>query len=125
MSINRYNAKTDKTQAAIIRGLEQAGVRVWIIKLPCDLLCLVQGPLATARGQNPRGQARSGLAPSKDESAERLSRHDADPGRHEPRSRARRAGNRESRRPDPACYLTLMYVHTFGSGYLIGGRPLT
>ena len=59
MSINRYNAKTDKTQAAIIRGLEQAGVRVWIIKLPCDLLCLVQGrwqPLEVKTPEGKRGQ---------------------------------------------------------------------
>lgn len=39
MSIHRWNAKTDSPQAAIVHGLIQAGVRVWVIKQPCDLLC--------------------------------------------------------------------------------------
>ena len=56
MSINRYNTKTDKTQAAIIRGLEQAGVRVWIIKQPCDLLCLVHGRWQTLEVKTPEGK---------------------------------------------------------------------
>jgi hypothetical protein len=30
--------KTDSTQAEIKSGLEKAGVRVWIIEEPCDLL---------------------------------------------------------------------------------------
>lgn len=56
MSINRYNAKTDTAQAAIIRGLEQAGVRVWIIKQPCDLLCLVHGRWQTLEVKTPEGK---------------------------------------------------------------------
>lgn len=47
MSLNRYNARTDTVQAAIVKGLEQVGVRVWIIKLPCDLLCWVRGTWQT------------------------------------------------------------------------------
>lgn len=35
----RYARKTDSTQAEIVRGLQKAGVRVWIMEEPCDLLC--------------------------------------------------------------------------------------
>jgi hypothetical protein len=35
----RYARKTDSTQAEIVRGLTKAGVKVWIIEEPCDLLC--------------------------------------------------------------------------------------
>ncbi len=37
--MRRYARKTDSTQAEIVRGLEKAGVKVWIIEEPCDLLC--------------------------------------------------------------------------------------
>ena len=56
MSINRYNAKIDTTQAAIVKGLEQAGVRVWVIKQPCDLLCLVHGRWQTLEVKTPEGK---------------------------------------------------------------------
>jgi hypothetical protein len=38
VSLNRYACKVDATQADIIDGLESAGIRVWVIKWPCDLL---------------------------------------------------------------------------------------
>lgn len=34
----RYARKTDSTQREIVRGLEKAGIRVWVIEEPCDLL---------------------------------------------------------------------------------------
>lgn len=37
--VRRYARKTDSTQAEIVRGLETAGVKVWVIEEPCDLLC--------------------------------------------------------------------------------------
>jgi hypothetical protein len=39
MTYARYALKVDSTQATIKAGLEQAGIRVWIISEPCDLLC--------------------------------------------------------------------------------------
>ena len=39
MSLNRFARKVDSTQAEIVAGLEKAGVSVWIISEPCDLLC--------------------------------------------------------------------------------------
>ncbi len=39
MSIQRWATKIDSTQTAIVEGLRQVGVRVWIIRQPCDLLC--------------------------------------------------------------------------------------
>ena len=39
MSLPRYAARTDTSQPEIIKALEQAKVRVWVIRLPCDLLC--------------------------------------------------------------------------------------
>ncbi len=38
MSIHRYAAKVDKTQATLVRALESAGIQVWPIRQPCDLL---------------------------------------------------------------------------------------
>ena len=34
-----YARKQDGTQGDIVAGLRQAGVKVWIIAEPCDLLC--------------------------------------------------------------------------------------
>lgn len=39
MSIKRWNAKIDSTQADIVKGLRKMGVQVWLIGQPCDLLC--------------------------------------------------------------------------------------
>jgi len=39
MSWNRYAKKPDTTQADIVKGLRDAGIQVWIIGKPCDLLC--------------------------------------------------------------------------------------
>lgn len=39
MSLYRRAAKVDTVQADIVRGLQQAGVRVEVIKQPVDLLC--------------------------------------------------------------------------------------
>lgn len=38
MSLNRFAAKVDSTQREIIRGLRAAGVKVWTIRRPVDLL---------------------------------------------------------------------------------------
>jgi hypothetical protein len=38
MSIHRYNARTDTSQKPIVKALRDAGVRVWHIGRPCDLL---------------------------------------------------------------------------------------
>ena len=39
MSLYRRAAKVDATQKAIMAALDAAGVRCWMIRLPCDLLC--------------------------------------------------------------------------------------
>jgi hypothetical protein len=39
MSINRWATRTDTTQAAIVEAIRKAGWKVWVIKLPVDLLC--------------------------------------------------------------------------------------
>lgn len=31
--------KVDATQAEVVSGLRKAGVKVWVIEEPCDLLC--------------------------------------------------------------------------------------
>lgn len=38
MSLNRYAAKTDASQGEIVMALRQAGVDVWVIGWPVDLL---------------------------------------------------------------------------------------
>lgn len=38
MSIHRYDAKVDLSQGGIVEGLEKAGIRVFPIGQPCDLL---------------------------------------------------------------------------------------
>lgn len=38
MSLNRYAARTDANQKAIIAGLQAAGCVVWVIRVPVDLL---------------------------------------------------------------------------------------
>lgn len=38
MSIRRWAARVDTTQAAIVKGLRDMGVKVWLIREPCDLL---------------------------------------------------------------------------------------
>ena len=38
MSINRYAARVDANQAAIVDALRKAGATVWVIGLPVDLL---------------------------------------------------------------------------------------
>lgn len=39
MSFNRYNKRRDATQSEIITTLTQAGIQVWEIGRPVDLLC--------------------------------------------------------------------------------------
>jgi hypothetical protein len=43
MPYNRYARKVDSSQAEIVAALRKAGVRVWIISEPCDLLTLYRG----------------------------------------------------------------------------------
>jgi len=38
MSHSRYARKVDSSQAAIVEALREAGILVWIISRPCDLL---------------------------------------------------------------------------------------
>lgn len=38
MSLARFAKKTDSTQKAIVAALRKAGIIVWIISKPCDLL---------------------------------------------------------------------------------------
>lgn len=38
MSLNRYARKADTSQPAIVQALRDAGVQVWVISKPCDLL---------------------------------------------------------------------------------------
>lgn len=38
MSIHRYAAKTDTSQAPLVHALRDAGIQVWQIRQPCDLL---------------------------------------------------------------------------------------
>ena len=35
----RYAARTDTTQAAIVEAIRAAGWHVWLIREPCDALC--------------------------------------------------------------------------------------
>lgn len=56
MSINRWNAKTDKVQSDIVTKLEQVGVKVWVIKQPCDLLCWVRGVWIPLEVKTPYGK---------------------------------------------------------------------
>lgn len=56
MSIQRWNAKTDTVQADIVRDLEKAGVKVWVIKQPCDLLCWVRGVWQPLEVKTPYGK---------------------------------------------------------------------
>lgn len=39
MAFARYARKHDGTAGDIVAGLRQAGVKVWLIEEPCDLLC--------------------------------------------------------------------------------------
>lgn len=43
MSLNRYDRKRDANEADIIDALERAGVQVWQLDRPCDLLTLRMG----------------------------------------------------------------------------------
>jgi hypothetical protein len=45
MSLNRYAARTDSTQADIIKALTKVGAKVWKIKWPVDLLVTFKGLL--------------------------------------------------------------------------------
>lgn len=56
MSIQRWNAKTDTVQASIVKGLEAVGVKVWVIKLPCDLLCWFRGVWQPLEVKTPYGK---------------------------------------------------------------------
>lgn len=38
MSLHRWNAKTDATQADLVKDLRKAGIDVWVIRQPVDLL---------------------------------------------------------------------------------------
>ncbi len=38
MSLNRYGKRKDGTQEGIVKALRKAGVKVWILDTPCDLL---------------------------------------------------------------------------------------
>lgn len=43
MSLARHAKRADTAQAAIVQALRLAGVQVWVIGWPCDLLTLYQG----------------------------------------------------------------------------------
>jgi len=43
MGLPRYARRVDSTQADIVDALESAGVQVWVISRPCDLLTLYRG----------------------------------------------------------------------------------
>lgn len=38
MSINRFAAKVDTTRRELVQALRQAGIQVWLIRKPCELL---------------------------------------------------------------------------------------
>ena len=65
MSIHRRAAKSDSTRKEIVAGLRAAGVQVWDIRQPCDLLCrlwsnalqrFVWQPLELKTPEGKRGQ---------------------------------------------------------------------
>jgi hypothetical protein len=39
MGLNRFAKRKDSSQEAIVKALRKAGVRVWILDTPADLLC--------------------------------------------------------------------------------------
>jgi hypothetical protein len=43
MTFNRYAKKVDSTQKMIVDALKEAGVSVWVIGHPADLLCWYRG----------------------------------------------------------------------------------
>jgi hypothetical protein len=43
VGLNRYAKKVDSTQAEIVAALRKAGIQVWIISTPADLLTLYHG----------------------------------------------------------------------------------
>ena len=43
MSMPKYAKRIDQAQPAIVKALRKAGVRVWIISEPCDLLTQFRG----------------------------------------------------------------------------------
>ena len=43
MSINRYSARTDATQAEVVKALRAIGASVYYVKLPLDLLVCHRG----------------------------------------------------------------------------------
>jgi hypothetical protein len=38
LGLNRFAKRKDSTQEAIVKALRKAGVKVWILDTPCDLL---------------------------------------------------------------------------------------
>ncbi len=53
MGFNRYARKVDKSQAEIVEALESAGVLVYVISWPCDLLCQYRGKWQTLEVKTP------------------------------------------------------------------------
>lgn len=43
MSLNRYAKRVDSTQADIVAALKKAGIGVWVISQPVDILTLYAG----------------------------------------------------------------------------------
>jgi hypothetical protein len=56
MSLNRYAAKVDSTQPAIVKALRKAGVKVWVIGQPCDLLTFWAGLWLPLEVKSPKGK---------------------------------------------------------------------
>ena len=58
MSYHRRMTRPDATQTEIVAGLRKAGVAVWVIGIPCDLLCFYRGRWQTleCKPEKPRNR---------------------------------------------------------------------
>lgn len=56
MGMPRYTARTDKTQQPIVDAVRAAGWMVFLIKIPCDLLCWKNGTWRTLECKTPTGK---------------------------------------------------------------------
>lgn len=53
MSLNRYAARRDANEPAIVEALEKIGCSVFLMKEPCDLACGVRGLTLFLEVKNP------------------------------------------------------------------------
>lgn len=56
--MNRYAARRDENEKVIVDALEKAGVHVWRLHTPCDLLCWRLGKLYTLEVKVPEARPR-------------------------------------------------------------------